>query len=101
MAGSERTEVVVSNFQLVSLIIAALATLVVPLLMFVVRGAIKWSVVESKLDHAIGKLEEIVRDKDVTHKAMFQQMTDDRRATDQRLRWLEENVWKGRSAGTR
>ena len=79
---------------IIGLILAIVSVLVVPLIVVLIRGAIKWTRVETKLDQAIARLDDIVRDKDETHRVMIQQMTDDRKATDQRLRWLEENVWR-------
>lgn len=81
-------------FQIASLALGIVSILVLPLLVFVIKGAIKWTRVETKLDQAISRLDTIVRDKDQTHSVMVQQMTEDRKATDQRLRWLEENVWR-------
>lgn len=83
-----------TTFQIASLTIGIMATLILPVVVFLIRGAMKWSAVETKLDQAITRLDAIVRDKDATHQVMLQQMSDDRRATDRRLRWLEENVWR-------
>lgn len=69
------------------------------LLTYVVRGAVKWTKVEDKLENLVGDVRELVSEKDNTHKSMIAQMRDDRTASDRRLRWLEENLWKNR--GTR
>lgn len=67
------------------------------------RGAIKWTRTEDKLDHAIQSLEKLVLDKDATHAAMIAQMKEDRTdmqaqlredrtATNRRLEWLEHEM---------
>lgn len=81
-------------YEIATLVLSVTAVLVIPLAIVLIRGAVKWTRVEAKLDQAIARLDQIVHDKDQTHNAMMQQMTDDRRATDRRLRWLEENVWR-------
>lgn len=77
-------------------VIAALATLIIPALFLLIRLAIKWTRVEDKLDAVVADLHDIVEDKNRTHAEMLAQMREDRAATDRRLRWLEENLWKGR-----
>lgn len=82
--------------QLLALMISALAVIFIPLLIALIRGIVKWTRVEDKLDELVKDMSQLIKDKDATHEAMLKQMTDDRRATDRRLRWLEENLWKGR-----
>jgi hypothetical protein len=84
----------VNPYEVASLILAIIATLLIPTVVFLVRGAIKWTRVESKLDHAISELSEIAADKDRVHHEIYVQMREDRTATDKRLRWLEEYLWK-------
>lgn len=76
--------------------ISALAVIFIPLLIALIRGIVKWTRVEDKLDELVKDMSQLIKDKDATHEAMLRQMTDDRSATDRRLRWLEENLWKGR-----
>lgn len=82
--------------QLLALILSAFAVIFIPLLIALIRGIVKWTRVEDKLDELVKDMSQLIRDKDATHEAMLKQMTDDRHATDRRLRWLEENLWKGR-----
>lgn len=78
-----------------SLILGVVSALLIPLIVVLIRGAIKWTRVESKLDHAIEELKRISADKDKIHTEIYSQMTQDREATNRRLRWLEEHLWKG------
>jgi K+ transporter len=39
------------------------------------------------------RLERIVAREDQTHKEIVEQMREDRRATNERLTWLERNLW--------
>lgn len=41
-------------------------------------------------------LHNLIADKDKVHKEMYEQMREDRNATNTRLRWLEENLWNNR-----
>ena len=79
--------------QVLGVILSALAVVFIPLMVMLYRGIVKWTRTEDKLDHLIDDVKTLITDKDQTHKEMLQQMTDDRRATDRRLRWLEENIW--------
>lgn len=49
------------------------------------------------------QVEQLVGEKERTHAAILDQMREDRRVTDRRLRWLEEHLWRsggqGRPAG--
>jgi hypothetical protein len=66
------------QIQLLTFIVTAVALLIVPLFVLLIRGLIKWTSVENKLDNMVSQLGKL---------------TD---STDQRLRWLEENLWKRR-----
>lgn len=79
--------------QLLILILTALGVIFIPLLLLLVRIIIKWTKVEIRLDELTSDMSKLVLDKDRTHTEIVNQMIDDRRATDKRLRWLEENVW--------
>lgn len=80
-----------------SLLVVLITAVFVPMIVVLYRGIVKWTRTEDKLDALIEDMEKLVKDKDATHNAMINQMTNDRQATDRRLRWLEENVWKGSS----
>ena len=80
--------------EVVTFVLSIITTLLIPLVIFLVRGAIKWTRVEAKIDHAINELSNIVADKDKVHTEIYMQMREDRAATDRRLRWLEEYLWK-------
>lgn len=79
---------------IIEIILSIIAVLLLPGLTLLWRGAVKWTRVEVKLDTVTDKLQEIVRDKDKVHQEMLVQMREDRTATNSRLRWLEENLWK-------
>lgn len=77
-----------------TLLILVISGVFIPMVIVLYRGIVKWTRTEDKLDQLILEVEKLVKDKDETHKQMLSQMTNDRAATDRRLRWLEENVWK-------
>jgi hypothetical protein len=89
------------TYQGASLLLSVIVFMVVPLIVAVIRSNVRWSKVEGKVDTVIRDLdrmvksqEKLVEDKDKVHSAMLDTIRDDRRATDRRLRWLEENLWK-------
>lgn len=80
--------------QLLALILSAMAVIFIPLMVMLYHGIVKWTRVESKLEELTNDIRELVADKEKTHAAMIDTMSKDRDATDRRLRWLEENIWK-------
>lgn len=76
-------------FEALSTGLGVLSVILIPLLIALIRGAVKWTRVESKLEVIANRLGELVADQDRMHTALVEQMRDDRRATDERLRWLE------------
>lgn len=81
------------EFQLLVVLLSVMSVIIIPLFILMIRGIIKWTRVEDKLDQLVSDMRNIVIDKEKTHEAMLRQMGEDRMATDRRLRWLEENVW--------
>lgn len=79
--------------QLLILILTSLGVIFIPLLVLLTRIITKWTKIESRLDELTSDIAKLVVDKDKTHNEIINQIIDDRRATDKRLRWLEENVW--------
>ena len=75
------------------------AILLIPAIVLLVRIVRKWTRTEDRLDAVATAVEKLVEDKDKIHQEMFAQMREDRNATNTRLRWLEENVWKSRGGG--
>lgn len=82
--------------QRLSLTLSFIAIVFIPTLVFIIRATVKWTRVEDKLTELITDMDKLVRDKDQTHRDIIKQMADDRAATNIRLRWLEEHLWKGR-----
>jgi hypothetical protein len=80
--------------QWLTLAVAILSVIIVPLLVALFRVMTKFTRLEMKLDQVFSDLQELVHDKDRVHEEITRQMTDDRKATDRRLRWLEEHLWK-------
>lgn len=83
-----------SDYELLSTVLGVLAVLIVPLLVLVVRSAVRWGHIEDRLANLADDMRALVIDKDKTHDMMFQQMREDRQATNRRLSWLEQNLWK-------
>jgi hypothetical protein len=79
----------------VEIAVSILGILILPLMALLFRMVIKFTRVEDKLDVVITDMKELVLDKNKTHAEIAATMREDRQATDRRLRWLEEHVWRG------
>lgn len=84
----------------IQLVLAVMGVIIIPVLALMIRLIIKWSKMESTLATLTQDIGDLVRSKDATHGVMLETMREDRKATDRRLRWLEENIWnrQGRNA---
>ena len=78
---------------IVSVIIAGCGVLLIPLLGLIVRVVTKMTRMDDRLGEAVKDLAALVKDKDRVHAELYQQMREDRAATNIRLRWLEEHAW--------
>lgn len=83
-----------SAFEIATLVLGIMTGILIPTVILLIRGAIKWTRVESKLDNVVNELRAIVDEKDKVHLEIYTQMREDRAATDRRLRWLEEHLWR-------
>jgi hypothetical protein len=62
----------------------------------IIRTTLKWGKIEGRLEAIASNLKDLVVEKDKTHEAMLKAMAEDRRATNERLTWLERNLWAKR-----
>lgn len=76
-----------------SLALTFIGVILVPLFVLLFRIAIGATRLEDRVAGIEEDLKALVADKDRVHNAMYEQMKEDRSATNTRLRWLEENVW--------
>lgn len=74
-------------------VVTGSTVIVVPLVAMLIRGSIKWTRLENKLDGVIDDVRELVISKDKVHLLIMEDMRTDREATNKRLRWLEEYLW--------
>lgn len=86
--------------ELIALAMTFLGIVLIPLLGLVIRVVIKMTRAEDKLNAVAESMKKLVEDKDKVHSEMLAQMRDDRKASDERLRYLERYVWRkqGRAA---
>lgn len=82
------------NWESVGVIITGITLIVAPVFVFLVRITAKWTKVEDKLENVVEDVKALVVDKDKVHAEFLAQMREDRSATDRRLRWLEQNLWR-------
>ena len=62
------------------------------LLAVLFRGIRAWSSIDRKLTIIETTMTNHVTNSDATHRAISESLTQDRRATDERLRWLERHL---------
>lgn len=82
------------RFTIIILILSLVFTIMVAVLGAIIRVTQKWTRTEDRLNNLIEDVKELIEDKDKTHTEMLTSMREDRAATDRRLRWLEETLWK-------
>lgn len=75
-------------------LIIAFTSLVIGLFIYIVKGAYRWAKAEERLAELVLTMQEIVKDKEEAHRLIYEMQKDDREATNKRLRWLEEHLWK-------
>ena len=71
-------------------ILSIFSVLLTPILVILVRGAVKWTRTEDKLGMLVDDVRQLVADKDKVHAEILEQMRLDRDNTDRRLRFIEE-----------
>lgn len=74
--------------------------ILIPIVVLLWRVAVGATHLKDQIENMEKDIKDLVENKDKTHQTIFESMKEDRRATDRRLRWLEENVWKERQSGT-
>ena len=74
----------------ISVILTVFSVLLIPTLIILIRGAVKWTRTEDKLGMLVDDVRQLVADKDKVHSEILEQMRVDRENTDRRLRFIEE-----------
>jgi len=72
----------------------AFLSAVIGLVVYIVKGAARWARTEERLEELISDVKELVENKDQAHRLIMETIKDDREATNRRLRWLEEHLWR-------
>jgi hypothetical protein len=71
-------------------VIAVVAGIGIPMLSFLIIISVRWGTLNATIASINKQLLNIVKEKDEMHQQIVQQMGEDRKATDRRLRFLEE-----------
>ena len=87
-----------SHYEVVMMTLTIVSVLILPILVVSIRMLVRWTRIQDQLSRLVDEMKDIVADKDRVHSEIYKQMGEDRRATDLRLRWLEEHIWKRRDA---
>jgi hypothetical protein len=74
--------------------ISLVGVILIPLLILTFKIIRKGTIIEQNQINLIEDVKKLVQDKDKVHAEMLSQMREDRMATDRRLRWLEEHLWR-------
>lgn len=86
MTSDQRFTIIISGIGLIFTVMSAILALIV-------RAVIKWTKVEDRLVHLAADVAQLVEDKDKTHKEILDVIREDRKATNERLTYLERTVW--------
>jgi hypothetical protein len=79
-----------THFEITSLFLSIIGIILIPVLGFLIRGAVKWTRTEDRLATLVDDVRELVNSSERVHTAMYDQMRADRDATNKRLRFIEE-----------
>jgi hypothetical protein len=74
--------------------ISILSVILIPLIIMLWRIASGITHTRDQINGIEKDLKDLVEDKEKSHNEIYIQMREDRNATNLRLRWLEENLWK-------
>lgn len=77
-----------------ALALTFLGVILIPILVVLFRLTVVLTRDRDKIQTIADDLTDLVEAKDKVHSEMYRTMRDDRQATDRRLRWLEENLWR-------
>lgn len=79
-----------THYDITNIVLTIIAVILIPGVALLVRGTMKWTHTSDKIDNMANSMEQIVTNNDAAHQAIINQMTNDREATNRRLRWFEE-----------
>lgn len=85
---------------LITTLLIAFMSLLGGVFVYIVKGAFRWARTEERLEELIKQVSKVVEDKDEAHRIIFETIKDDREATNRRLRWLEEHLWRNPRGNT-
>lgn len=78
----------------ISVVGLVLTVIVIPLLVWIFRQTNRWNRMEFQLTRLVTDVQKHVDKQDQIHAEMIRTMGDDRKATDERLKFLERFVWR-------
>lgn len=79
---------------LVRIAVGITTTAIVPIVFLLIRLANKWTRIELTLEQIGKDIQETVTNSDTAHQEIYREMREDRKATNSRLRFLEEHTWR-------
>lgn len=84
----------VNAYQYLEIILTILAVLILPGIGLMIRSAVRSARLESDVRNVIEDVKQVIMAETEAHKEIYAQMREDRKASNQRLSWLEQNLWK-------
>lgn len=83
-----------TTFDWAVIVMSVVSVLLIPAIALMVNVSIRWTRAQERIENLTEDMQKLVMDKDKVHAEMIGQMREDRAATDKRLRWLEEYLWR-------
>lgn len=87
---------IMTFYETLTLVLGFLSVVFIPMIVLLIRFTVGWTKIGDAVRELAKDVRELVSDKDKVHKEILAQMRDDRNATNQRLTWLERNLWNRR-----
>ena len=75
--------------------LGVVSIILLPFLIMLFRLTIQGTKLVDRVGNIEADLKDSIQNQTRSSEAIYSQMRDDRLANNQRLRWLEENLWKG------
>lgn len=82
------------GYQYLEVILSILSVLIIPGIVLMIRSAVKSGQLESDVRNVIDDVKSVITSEAEAHKEIYANMREDRKSTNARLTWLEQNLWK-------
>lgn len=83
-----------TRFEWITVALGLLSVLIIPTLVLVIRLVVRLTMRDEQIGRLADDVRKLAAGEERVHAEMYRTMREDRAATDRRLRWLEEHLWR-------